>query len=269
MAGMQEARAVALYLLVEVLTYAKLLFLLLCQWLQGGGVSLPKDRQARRLVHAVAALGDDHLLGMGDYTTLMGPCGCLGRLQRGLEQEGTVRQRWTVVNLAKFGSTSEKWRPPPRGRKDSSSLFYRAFAKGTDLRKCCRFVVLCIGSNDPNSGIAPEQSMENIERTCEDLLALGFTVLLCTLPLFGILPEARRHAEDLNRRIRAYCSSRRHVKLELGLELDKQYFANAGCKGFRGKYFSSRGHQRIADALLERLLNPIRAVEYDVWKELL
>lgn len=262
--GVQEAKVVLLYLLMETLTYLKLFFLVVSQWVQATPLQLPKDQGEREMVHAIVAVGDDHILGMGDYTTLVSPCGSSERLQVALGKEPTVRQRWVVVNRARFGSSTAAWLPPPRGRKDSS-LFYQTFIAWKDLRSCCEFVILSLGSNDHSHGITAEKSFENLEKTSEELLGMSYHVFLCTVPLFGRSPEVQEHLTALNSRIRSYCAVRKHNRLHLGLELEKAYFTN-GCKGFRGQFFSSRGHVRIADSLLQLLLNPIRAKEYAVWK---
>ncbi|KAF9577079.1 hypothetical protein BGW38_007944, partial [Lunasporangiospora selenospora] len=195
MGGIQSVFRIVKVFLTVCIFYLKLGFIHLARSLE------PALRTKGRYNHSIVIIGDDHALGVGDYTTLTAGSGLAHQLAKELPKESSIRQSWQLFNRGEYRSTSEDWlHPADSKRKEKPDLLTKVLRDPKYLK--AEIVIIALGSNDvlrKNPSISPHDTLRNLELICQALKRTGAkekSIYLCTIPTAGddtFLTDAQRH----------------------------------------------------------------------------
>ncbi|KAG0266262.1 hypothetical protein BGZ95_003077 [Linnemannia exigua] len=207
--------------------------------------------------HSIVVLGDDHALGVGDYSTLTAGSGLAHKLGRELAKETSIRQSWQIWNRGEYKTCTEDWlHPADSKRKEKPTLLTKLFQDPKFLK--AEIVIVMLGSNDAlrkDPATTPQETVRNLELICQALKRTGNenkSIYLCTIPTAGddtFLTEEQL-ADNLtrNRLIEAYCEKNADgVRPGLQIDLTSNFeMKRRNLYWQDGRHFSSTGYTKMA-----------------------
>ncbi|KAG0308035.1 hypothetical protein BGZ98_009168 [Dissophora globulifera] len=192
-------RTVRVFLTV-CLFYLKLGFVYLARWYE------PSLRTKGSYNHSIVILGDDHALGVGDYSTITSGSGLAHKLGKELAKESSIRQSWQIFNRGEFKASTEDWlHPADSKQKVKPELLTKLFQDPKYLS--AEIVIVMLGSYDAlhkNPSLTPQDTLRNLELICQAMKRTGKeskSIYLCTIPTTGddIYLTAEQKADNLTR----------------------------------------------------------------------
>ncbi|KAF9904894.1 hypothetical protein EC991_002257 [Linnemannia zychae] len=243
-------RTLKVFLTVS-LFYFKLGFIYFARWHE------PKLRRKGSYNHSIVVLGDDHALGVGDYSTLTAGSGLAHKLGSELAKEVSIRQSWQIFNRGEYKTCTEDWlHPADSKRKEKPTLLTKLFQDPKFLK--AEIVIVMLGSNDvlhKDPTTTPQETVRNLELICQALSRAGKenkSIYLCSIPTAGddtFLTEEQM-ADNLTRNqlIEAYCEKNSDGVLP-GLKIDLASNFEMKRRNLYwqdGRHFSSIGYTKMA-----------------------
>ncbi|KAG0002371.1 hypothetical protein BGZ80_000841 [Entomortierella chlamydospora] len=231
--------------------YIKLWFIYLARWYE------PPLRTKGSYNHAIVVLGDDHALGVGDYSSMVSGSGIAFKLGRELAKEGAIRQSWQIYNRGEYKTNTEDWLHPADSKRiEKPELMIKLIHDPKYLK--AEIVIVMLGSYDTlqkNPSLTPQDTLRNLELICQALKRTGNerkSIYLCTIPTAGddvFLTEEQR-ADNLTRNllIEAYATKNDdgvlpglHLDLASNFEMKRRnlYWRD-------GRHFSDIGYTKMA-----------------------
>ncbi|KAJ3017598.1 hypothetical protein HKX48_003463 [Thoreauomyces humboldtii] len=243
---------VSLWALIAVqLSYGWLLF---NNWLyrRSGVQTKPTAVQKNKIV----VIGDDTAFGYGDTLEMGGVPGITGQLRRALLVERyKLRQSWVIYNCGVCGTTSADWLPKSINPGINKTHFQKVF--DDVLYAEADVVVLLVGSYDGRAGLTPDETLSNIQETCQTLREQGKDVWVCTIPTNGDVgkPDSVIAANlTRNERLVEWLETKPDG-INAGPCLDAAH-SEYRHKSFYtpdGQHFSAKGYRKIAKDLADLL----------------
>ncbi|RKP04177.1 hypothetical protein CXG81DRAFT_16453 [Caulochytrium protostelioides] len=158
----------------------------------------PQTLPGAAYTHQLFVVGDELAMGYGDGLGWFAPPGVAQPLAAALRRQRHLRQNWIIRTFAHAGSTTRDWLDAgPRGRP--RLLDTLAKQRGYPA---ARVVLVMLGANDYRHGIAPDETVANLERIAAEISAAEATaaaeaalparrvVFVQTVPTYGdvVLP---------------------------------------------------------------------------------
>ncbi|KAF9972938.1 hypothetical protein BGZ65_009531 [Modicella reniformis] len=178
--------------------------------------------------HSIVVLGDDHALGVGDYSTLTGGSGIAHKLTKELAKQPPIRQSWQIYNRGEYRTSTEDWlHPADSKRKEKPKLLTRVFQDPKYLN--AEIVIIMLGTYDvleKTPSLTPQDTLRNLQHICQALRKNGKkakSIYLCTIPTAGddiyLTEEQRANNLTRNRLIEEYVKKNDDGVLP-GLQID-------------------------------------------------
>ncbi|KAG0371393.1 hypothetical protein BGZ54_000020 [Gamsiella multidivaricata] len=205
--------------------------------------------------HLIA--GDDHALGVGDYSTITAGSGIAHKLSKELAKEVSIRQSWQIFNRGEYKTSTEDWLLPADSKRlEKPELLARLLQDPKYLR--AEIVIIMLGSYDVlqrNPSLTPQDTLRNLELICQALKRTGKegkSIYLCTIPTAGddIYLTEQQRVDKLarNRLIEEYVKKNDDGVLP-GLQIDLASNFEMKRKNLywqNGRHFSEIGYTKMA-----------------------
>ncbi|KAF9923691.1 hypothetical protein FBU30_006246 [Linnemannia zychae] len=231
--------------------YCKLGFIYFARWHE------PKLRTKGSYNHSIVILGDDHALGVGDYSTLTAGSGLAHKLGGELAKEVSIRQSWQIFNRGEYKTATEDWLPPADSKRmEKPTLLSKLLQEPKYLK--AEIVIVMLGSNDvlcKDPSISPQETVRNLEFICQTLRRTGNenkSIYLCTIPTAGdtVFLTEEQMTDNLTRNqlIEAYINKNSDGVLP-GLKIDLESNFEMKRRNLYwqdGRHFSSIGYTKMA-----------------------
>ncbi|KAI7824691.1 SGNH hydrolase-type esterase domain-containing protein [Gamsiella multidivaricata] len=231
--------------------YLKLIFIYLSRWYE------PSLRTKGSYNHAIVVIGDDHALGVGDYSTITAGSGIAHKLSKELAKEVSIRQSWQIFNRGEYKTSTEDWLLPADSKRlEKPELLARLLQDPKYLR--AEIVIIMLGSYDVlqrNPSLTPQDTLRNLELICQALKRTGKegkSIYLCTIPTAGddIYLTEQQRVDKLarNRLIEEYVKKNDDGVLP-GLQIDLASNFEMKRKNLywqNGRHFSEIGYTKMA-----------------------
>ncbi|KAG0258463.1 hypothetical protein DFQ27_004619 [Actinomortierella ambigua] len=232
--------------------YVKLGFLHLARWYE------PKLRKNGKYNHTIVVLGDDHAMGLGDYTSLVTGSGLTSKVAKEIAKERSIRQSWQVFNRGEYHTSSEDWLLAADSKRlEKPSLLARTL----DDPKMTKadIVIILLGSYDvqqrgPNS-ITPEDTVRNLELICQAIQRHSNgkkSIYLSTIPTAGdqyFLSDAQQEENKQRNRLIEKYAANNEDGVFLGVQVDHYEnfeFRRKNLYWKDGRHFSDIGYTKLA-----------------------
>ncbi|GJJ79179.1 hypothetical protein EMPS_11538 [Entomortierella parvispora] len=231
--------------------YLKLSFIYIARWYE------PGLRTKGEYNHSIVVLGDDHALGVGDYSTLTAGSGIAQKLGRELAKEVSIRQTWQIYNRGAYKTSSEDWlHPADSKRKEKPELLSKVLQDPKFLR--AEIVIIMLGSCDvlrKDPAISPQETVRNLELICQAIKKTGNqskSIYLCTIPTAGddtyLTQEQMEDNLLRNQLIEAYIKKNDDgVRQGLQIDLASNFeMKRRNLYWQDGRHFSDTGYTKMA-----------------------
>ncbi|KAG0235262.1 hypothetical protein BGW41_000873 [Actinomortierella wolfii] len=232
--------------------YFKLGFLHLARWYE------PNLHRTGKYNHSIVILGDDHAMGLGDYTSLVTGSGLTAKIAKEIAKEHAIRQSWQIFNRGEYHTTTEDWLLPEDSKRiEKPTLLARTLEDPKMIK--AEIVIILLGSYDVlqqgSSAISPEQTVRNLELICQAIQQSGDgkrSIYLTTIPTAGdpfFLTEAQCEENKRRNRLIEKYATNNNDGVSLGVQVDHYEnfeFRRKNLYWKDGRHFSEIGYAKLA-----------------------
>ncbi|CAM9792487.1 unnamed protein product [Chrysoparadoxa australica] len=252
---------------------------------------------ASKSLAKVAVIGDGYAEGLGDWVVMGAQAGPARFIDQLIRESSNVRTPWEIVNRGRAGTVSKDWCPPlPDDGKTEQQEQQKAgkglWEKQARSKACwdAEVFVLVLGTMDvaweavgmPMTAMAKTamddyaedelcDTVKNIRRTCDALLAAGKSVVVCSVMTEGAMLTGKLGlAKRVNRQLQLYVKGKvsdgaYKEKLEL-VKLHEPRIVRTQNRAFDGLHLNNKGYKMFATVLFEKLEHMLTASEWSRWK---